>query len=255
VNRVAGLFAATSPKACLAVLLAAAAMAPSVGCTPADPYKPKTGSRPLAKGVYHTVKKGETTWGIAEAYGVELMELLEANGMKVEDARQLEVGRKLLIPGAAEVKTEPIKPPEPRTRPKALRKLEKPDRIVAEPFFVRPVTGPIVKWFNDPTPVGTCKGLDIRVTSGANVLAAKSGVVVECAVRESWGKFILLDHGSGENTFYAHLASFAVAPGDVVRQGQVIGTAGTTGDVSAPTLHFRIYRDGEPVDPRGRFSR
>ena len=234
---------------------AACLLALAAGCTPADPYKQDDITTRTADGIYHTVKKGETAWGIAEAYGVEVMALLNANDIKVEDVRSIEVGRKLLIPGATEEKTEPIVTAPPPERPKALKKLEKPDRIVTEPFFVRPVTGPIIKSFSDSTQVGDCNGLDIRVTAGASVLAAKSGIVVECAVRESWGKFILLDHGSGENTFYAHLASFAVSPGDTVRQGQTIGTAGTTGRATAPTLHFRIYRDGEPVDPRGRFSR
>jgi len=194
----------------------------------------------------HTVEKGDTLWGIAKLYGVKPIDIVELNNIKLEDVAKLEVGRKLLIPETDW--------PGIVAGLEKLAKRQESGKINSEPYFVCPVTGPIIRHFNDRTEVATNYGIDIRTTSGANVVAAKSGVVIECTSFAGWGNIILIDHGSDEKTFYAHLSAMKVAPGDHVKQRQVIGRVGTTGRVTSPTLHFRIYRQGKPVDPRGRFS-
>jgi len=202
----------------------------------------------MAPGKRHTVEKGETIWSIAKLYGVKPIDIVEVNNIKLEEAARLEAGRKLLIPPTVE--------PEPKAVAD-LRELEKRQEsyeIDSEPYFVCPVTGPIIRNFHDPAGAGANCGIDIKAVGGANVVAAKSGVVVECASLAGWGNVILIDHGSNEKTFYAHLGAMKVSPGDRVKQRQVIGRVGTTGRVTGPTLHFRIYREGKPVDPRGRFS-
>ena len=96
-------------------------------------------------------------------------------------------------------------------------------------------------------------GIDLHAGKGQRVRAAAAGTVVEAtsryAPRPSDGTVVLIDHGEGRITFYSHLASLSVATGDRVEAGSIIGTAGSTGKVTGPHLHFEIRVDGSPVDP------
>ena len=89
---------------------------------------------------------------------------------------------------------------------------------------------------------------------GMDVRAAKSGIVLEVTKLGVWNCLIVIDHGKGEKTVYGHIDKAAVAAGDRVKQGQVIGTLADVGREGKTVLHFRIYRDGEPIDPQGKFS-
>lgn len=195
--------------------------------------------------MHHTVKPGETIWNIARLYGVKVIDIVERNNIKPEDVRKIEVGRKLIIPGVTKVKVAQFAA-DPPPKPKRLKRYVGAHELK----FIRPVKGRAVGGFGSPTEVGIRSGVDFRAAAGASVRAAKSGLVLECATIGGWGKTILIDHGSGQKTFYAHLASVKVEPGEKVRQGQVIAEVGDTGRVAGPTLHFRIYQDGKPVDPR-----
>lgn len=92
-------------------------------------------------------------------------------------------------------------------------------------------------------------GVDIAAPLGANVKAAMKGKVIFADWFRGYGKLLIVDHGGGYTSVYAHLGSFAAAPGEAVGEGQAIGTVGDTGYVSGPTLHFEIRRDGVAVDP------
>ena len=67
--------------------------------------------------------------------------------------------------------------------------------------------------------------------------------------KASYGQVILLDHGGGLTTLYAHMDGFAVMEGDRVSAGDAIGFVGSSGVVTGPHLHVEVRRDGEPVDP------
>ena len=218
-----------------------------LGCTP-EPLEDSPPIRPAA-GVHHTVKPGETIWNIAKLHGVEVIDIVERNNIKPEDVRKIEVGRKLIIPGVRKVKVARTGA-DPQAKPKTLKRFIG----VHERKFIRPVKGREVGGFGSLTEVGSRSGIDFRAAAGASVRAAKSGLVLECATIGGWGRTILIDHGSGQKTFYAHLASVEVEPGEKVRQGQVIAKVGDTGRAAGPTLHFRIYQDGKPVDPRKQFD-
>ncbi len=92
-------------------------------------------------------------------------------------------------------------------------------------------------------------GIDLAAASGTAVVAARSGVVTRAGWWGTYGYVVVIDHGDGAETRYAHLSSFAVAAGDAVRQGDVIGAVGSTGASTGPHLHFEIRFEGAAVDP------
>lgn len=95
-------------------------------------------------------------------------------------------------------------------------------------------------------------GVDIGgVGYTSDILAAKDGVVLEATYSSSYGYYIVISHGAGNSTMYAHMSkgTFRVSPGDHVTQGQVIGTTGSTGLSTGPHLHYEIRENGESIDP------
>ena len=97
------------------------------------------------------------------------------------------------------------------------------------------------------------KGLDLLADVGTSVYAAKSGRVVSATQNKGMGKYIIIRHRSNLLTIYGHLSNCFVSKGDYVRQDQVIGSVGKTGNAKAagmlPHLHFEIRKDGVPLDP------
>jgi murein DD-endopeptidase MepM/ murein hydrolase activator NlpD len=93
-------------------------------------------------------------------------------------------------------------------------------------------------------------GIDIAVKEGTPVKAAGSGVVSFCGWTSDLGNLIVIDHGNGFLTRYGHNSRNTVEKGDIVKQGKIIAFAGNSGRSSAPHLHFEIWKDGIPVNPR-----
>ena len=96
-------------------------------------------------------------------------------------------------------------------------------------------------------------GLDLTAGGcyGHSVLACASGTVVTATYHYSWGNYILIDHGNGLATLYAHLSGFAVSAGQSVSQGQTIGYVGSTGYSTGPHLHVEVWVNGSRVNPAG----
>ncbi|HWP80151.1 MAG TPA: peptidoglycan DD-metalloendopeptidase family protein [Candidatus Acidoferrum sp.] len=93
-------------------------------------------------------------------------------------------------------------------------------------------------------------GIDIAAAGGTQILAAASGTVLKTGYSSAWGNYILLDHGGGIATFYAHMKTSAlVAVGATVTKGQKIGIVGTTGLSTGNHLHFEVRVDGDSVQP------
>lgn len=92
-------------------------------------------------------------------------------------------------------------------------------------------------------------GVDFAASPGTRVVAARSGRVARAGWWGTYGYVVVLDHGDGSETRYAHLSSYSVAAGDVVRQGDAIGGVGSTGASTGPHLHFEIRLNGSAVDP------
>jgi murein DD-endopeptidase MepM/ murein hydrolase activator NlpD len=93
------------------------------------------------------------------------------------------------------------------------------------------------------------EGIDIPVPRGTPVQAAGAGIVTEARVYNGYGKTVIVDHGAGTKTLYAHCSSFTVKPGDSVQLGQVIAYAGSTGRSTTSHLHFGVVASGAFRDP------
>lgn len=92
-------------------------------------------------------------------------------------------------------------------------------------------------------------GVDVAVPEGTYVRAAAPGRVVEASDDPIYGLFLILEHGGGYRTLYAHAAELLARVGDQVESGEIIALSGSSGRSSAPHLHFEVLRDGQPVDP------
>ncbi|GAA4912080.1 murein DD-endopeptidase MepM/ murein hydrolase activator NlpD [Stackebrandtia albiflava] len=93
------------------------------------------------------------------------------------------------------------------------------------------------------------QGLDFGAPEGAPVYAAQAGTVASAGWNGGFGKLVVIDHGDGVRTYYAHNSRLAVAPGDVVEAGDHIADVGNTGNSFGPHSHFELHVDGAPVDP------
>ena len=92
-------------------------------------------------------------------------------------------------------------------------------------------------------------GIDMDVGAGTPVHAMASGSVRFAGVMRGFGNVVWIDHAAGLLSIYAHLSEVRVRQGDTVGTGQVIGLSGSSGNATAPHLHFEVWRFGRPVDP------
>ena len=92
-------------------------------------------------------------------------------------------------------------------------------------------------------------GVDFGASYGSPIVAAKAGVVTTATYNTAYGNMIIIDHGDGTSTLYAHASSFVVSVGQSVSQGQTIAYVGSTGYSTGPHLHFEIRINGQHVNP------
>jgi LysM repeat protein len=187
--------------------------------------------------VTHQVAPGETLWSLARCYHVGLARLMAVN--KIGDPTRLCVGRVLVIPGAVTPGAGT------QRRPKAAH-------AVARGWngnLAWPLLGELTQQFGPQIDGTFHHGLDIADQTGAPVRAAQRGLVISSSWLPIYGYAVIIDHGSGFRTLYAHLHDFAVRAGDLVQQGQVIAHVGSTGNATGPHLHFEVRYDDRSVNP------
>jgi murein DD-endopeptidase MepM/ murein hydrolase activator NlpD len=94
------------------------------------------------------------------------------------------------------------------------------------------------------------RAIDIGVRLGSAVLASDSGFVVLVANDDyGYGKHVMVNHGNGFETLYAHLSTILVSPGQTISKGQAIGLSGSTGHSTGPHLHFEVRYYGQQLNP------
>ncbi len=97
-------------------------------------------------------------------------------------------------------------------------------------------------------------GTDIGAAYGTTIVAANSGTVTLAGWNSGYGNCVVIDHGGGKATLYAHMSSYSVSRGQSVQKGQQIGRVGSTGNSTGPHLHFEVLINGAAVDPMQFFN-
>ena len=125
---------------------------------------------------------------------------------------------------------------------------------------IRPSSARISSGFgyrHDPfgKPIGRQhKGVDFAGKPDSPIVATADGVVRHTGWVNGYGQAVLIDHGLGYSTLYAHTTGIKVKPGDTVKRGQQIAFMGTTGRSTGTHLHYEVWKDGQPVNPRRYFK-
>ncbi len=94
------------------------------------------------------------------------------------------------------------------------------------------------------------QGIDLAAPAGTKVVATAEGRVSLAGRSGDFGRMVVIDHGDGWQTAYAHLKRIKVGKGDRVKNGTVVGTVGKSGNATGNHLHYEVRRNGKPVNPR-----
>jgi murein DD-endopeptidase MepM/ murein hydrolase activator NlpD len=114
--------------------------------------------------------------------------------------------------------------------------------------FIWPLNGPITSGYG-PRWGRMHTGIDIDGFSGQPIVASKGGNVILASSYSGYGNAVIIDHGGGVATLYAHMSSFAVSAGGSVSQGQIVGNVGCTGSCTGDHLHFEVRVNGSHTNP------
>ena len=220
---------------------------------------------PSVDGIVYNVTLGDTLGDIAAYYDVTIDSIISFEPNALTSPDSLIDGTVLVIPGgvppptAAPVPVEdtaPVPGPVPASDdydPPAPVPAPAP-APVASVGFIWPYYGPVTTYFGESTGYSYHKGIDLDGFGnwGAPIAAAASGTVV-LAAWDSWGLgyHVIVDHGGGFRTTYAHLSDIWVAQGQWVNQGETVGALGSTGYSTGAHLHFELWAGGVPVNPLG----
>jgi len=194
-------------------------------------------------GLRHRVERGETLYRIGKAYGVSDRELARLNGIR--DPARIEVGQVLVIPHATRRLPVQVITPE-QVRPDRPAPREIPAGAEA---FVWPVQGGVVSSDFGPRGATHHDGIDISCPVGTPVRAARAGRVLYSDRLRGYGNLIIMEHGDGYATVYAHNQANRVRAGDQVHQGDVIASVGESGKTSGANLHFEVRKDNIARNP------
>ena len=214
-----------------------------------DTIKPGQNLRILPiDGIRHKVRRGETIYTIAKRYGLDNSQAQMVvdypfNEFLNDETFELVAGQWLMVPEG--VKPTETGVPAARQVP-AVRFTPDAGSVVAHGNFVWPAAGRITQGYRFYH-----RAIDIANHGGGPILAADSGVVTTAGWPDGggYGNRVVLDHGNGFRTLYAHLSVVQVQVGQRVNRGDVLGQMGTTGRSTGVHLHFEVHHGGALVNP------
>jgi murein DD-endopeptidase MepM/ murein hydrolase activator NlpD len=196
-----------------------------------------------SRGLYHVVERGENLFRIGKAYGVDYRELARRN--EITDPARIEVGQKILIPGATRrLPVEIIAPRFAEERAPDLRELPSGGGQFQWPIregALSSAFGPRNGSFHD--------GIDIAAPEGTPVYAARGGRVIYSDEIPGYGNIVIVAHDQDLSTVYAHNSRNEVSVGDAVRPGQLVSRVGRSGRTTGANLHFEVRRQNIARNP------
>ena len=212
-------------------------------------------------GTYHEWRDGENLSKVAEYYGVDPLEIIQYPGNRIDiydfdlDNPSFELGQMLIVPGGERELVDYGPPAITRDNP-AIAATYGPGHCgtiytgsVGVGVFIWPTAERWVAGF-DYQPGANHPAIDIAGNTGNPVWTADNGVIVYAGWSNyGYGNLLVVDHGNGWQTLYAHLNSINVGCGQSVNQGQAIGGLGNTGNSSGAHLHFEMIYIGVKVNP------
>lgn len=195
---------------------------------------------PAKSGAIHTVRRGDTLWDVAKAYGGSVTAIVEANPHI--NANALRLNEKILVPGVKPRSTASLPAPTTNARPASS------GTTAVSSNFLWPASGRITSVFG-PRWGAFHAGIDLGIRTGTEIKAARAGTVTFSGHAGGYGLLVKVSHGNGYETRYAHNSKLLVKAGDKVSAGQAVALSGNTGQSTGPHLHFEIRRLGVAVNP------
>ncbi|MFH0960352.1 MAG: LysM peptidoglycan-binding domain-containing M23 family metallopeptidase [Pseudomonadota bacterium] len=231
--------------------------------TNSDTAKSKVSSD--EEGAFHVVGKGETLAHICDVYGLNLRTVAKVN--RLGSPYKLNEGETIFLPATALLPDSGQKKTPGQT--KSLAGGTPPDSRYAVAGAIRGLRHPSVPFLKFPVRQGVLtspfgfrwgsfhKGLDIAAPIGSPVLACADGKIVFTGSQKRfrrYGNTVLIEHGSGTYTYYAHLSKVLVKPGHVIKKGQKIALVGNTGRSTGPHLHLEVRVANQMYNPLAYFA-
>lgn len=213
-------------------------------------------------GTYYKWQAGDGLNGVSDFFGVTAEEIIEYPGNSLDPAAigdyahpNIEPGTWLIIPNGTREFVTWSAPEIPRDNPSVAKVLgpgacsSVADGAVGAGVFIWPANNHFLSGF-DYSPSTNHSGIDIDGETGDPVYAADNGVVVYSGWNNwGYGNVVVINHGNGWQTLYAHLNAYNVSCGQSVWQGSVIGAIGNTGNSSGSHLHYEMMYNGTKVNP------
>ncbi|MEP7199324.1 MAG: M23 family metallopeptidase, partial [Chloroflexota bacterium] len=192
---------------------------------------------PPTSGVLHEVKAGDTLDAIAKKYKGDTATIIALEANALTPPYTLTAGQRVMVPGG----DKPYQPKVVYGYSGAV-----PSNVTrGSGSFVWPIGGVLTQQFWTGH-----RAIDVGARIGSAVTASDSGFVILVANDDyGYGKHIMINHGNGFETLYAHLSVILVSPGQTVRKGQVIALSGNTGRSTGPHLHFEVRYLGVQRNP------
>lgn len=230
------------------------------------PYQLKPGQQiyiPRDPQTEIVVAKGDTLWDLSRKYNVDLGMFMVYNGLYASDV--LEVGQVLYLPGntsgdpvvTASSSTIASRSAATTARNTTNTKKNSAKAVTATATvstnkggWSLPIKGTVTSEFGKRKS-GYHHGIDLAAPKGTTIRAAKAGTVLHSGwYNNIYGNAVIIDHGNGQKTLYAHCSKTTAKEGAKVSAGTAIALVGSTGNSTGPHVHFEIYINGKTVNPR-----